>query len=150
MILPEKSKDFPDCFYRVVAKAMVVKDGKVMLVKESPNLSGQWELPGGGIDFGEDPIQALRREIEEEMNLKIKSVNPRPIYVWPWRMENLRGMDWFYSFVIAYRVELESFDFTPNDACTEIKFFSAEDLKTADLHKQTNGLKVHFKPEDFK
>ena len=64
------SKDFPDSFYRVTVKGLMVKDGKLLLLKESNNLSGQWELPGGGLDFGEDIHSALKREIEEEAGIK--------------------------------------------------------------------------------
>ena len=54
-----QSKDFPACFHRVTIKGLVVKDEKILLLKESPKLSEKWELPGGGLDFGED-IYSIR------------------------------------------------------------------------------------------
>lgn len=39
---------------------------RVLLVKASPEDSGRWFLPGGGVRFGEDPEAGLRREVEEE------------------------------------------------------------------------------------
>lgn len=81
------TKDFPDSFYRATVKGLIVVDGKIMLLKESPQRSGRWELPGGGLDFGEDIHQGLRREIEEETGLQVKSISNQPIYVWTWYFE---------------------------------------------------------------
>lgn len=39
---------------------------RVLLVRASPEHSGLWFLPGGGVEFGEDPEAGLRREVEEE------------------------------------------------------------------------------------
>lgn len=145
-----QSKYFPDSFFRVTVKALVVKDGKILLIKESPELSGKWELPGGGLDFGEDIHEGLRREVEEEMGMKVKSIEERPQYVWTWRYENKRNMDWYYSLVVAYKVEFESFDFKTTEECEEIGWFSKEELENIQLCWQTNGLKKVFNPEDFK
>lgn len=75
------STHFPDSFYRVTVKGLFVKDGKILLLKESKKLSGQWELPGGGLNFGEDIHQGLKREIEEETGMKVKSISEKPVYV---------------------------------------------------------------------
>jgi 8-oxo-dGTP diphosphatase len=147
--MAQKSEHFPDSFYRVSVKGLFVKDGKVLLLKESPKLSGQWELPGGGLDFGEDIHVGLKREIEEEMGLKVKSISDKPVYVWTWRFENKRNMDWYYSLVLAYRIELGSLDFKPTEECEGIEFFSKEELESIELCWQTNGLKKVFHPEDF-
>lgn len=59
---------------RVGAYAWVENEGKVLLVKQAlgPN-KGKWGLPGGGIDFGESPLAALKRELMEECSLDILS-----------------------------------------------------------------------------
>jgi 8-oxo-dGTP diphosphatase len=46
---------------------------RVLLVRAAPHLTvaGQWFLPGGGLDHGEDPVDGLRREFEEETGLDI-------------------------------------------------------------------------------
>lgn len=144
-----KSKNFPDSFYRVTVKAIVFKNEKIFLIKESSKLSGKWELPGGGLDFGEDIHNGLKREIEEEMGLKVKNIEERPIYAWTWRHENRRNLDWFYSLVLVYRAELESLEFKPTEECEEIGWFSKEDLETIELDAQINGLKKVFNPKDF-
>lgn len=54
---------------------------------EPPHLAGRWELPGGQIDPGENPISALHREIREELNVEIEILHhlpgPLPEFAWP-------------------------------------------------------------------
>lgn len=55
----------PDCFYRVSVKCLIEnKSGDFLLCLED---NGFWDIPGGGIDHGEDTQEAIRREIFEEM-----------------------------------------------------------------------------------
>jgi len=52
----------------VSAKAVIIFGGKVLLLKQ-PN--GRWDLPGGKVDSGEDIVEGLIREVEEETGLKV-------------------------------------------------------------------------------
>lgn len=56
---------------RVAAYGLVVRGDQVLLCQLAPRVSreGLWHLPGGGIDFGEHPRDALVREIHEETGL---------------------------------------------------------------------------------
>jgi 8-oxo-dGTP diphosphatase len=56
---------------RVAAYALVVRDGQVLLTRNSPRgpHPGAWTLPGGGIDHGEDPRATVVREVREETGL---------------------------------------------------------------------------------
>ena len=143
------SKDFPDCFHRVAVKGLCVQDGKIFFMKESDKKSGKWMLPGGGLDFGENIQEALIREIEEEMKLTVTSVSTQPVYSWTSLFEGERGMDWYYSLVLAYKIELADCDFTPSEDCVEVSFFSLEELATLDIYHQSTGLKKVFNSADF-
>lgn len=68
---------------------------------------------------------------------------------WTWRLENKRNMDWFYSLVLAYKIEIESLEYKKTDECEEIGFFLKEELNTIELCHQTNALKDIFNPKDF-
>lgn len=58
----------------VVAAALVKKeDGKLLLARRpaGKSLAGLWEYPGGKIEAGETPKEALARELEEELNITV-------------------------------------------------------------------------------
>ncbi|MBB0995662.1 (deoxy)nucleoside triphosphate pyrophosphohydrolase [Dietzia maris] len=56
-----------------VVAALFCRDGEVLACKRAPGLSaaGKWEFPGGKIDGGETPEDALAREIREELGIPI-------------------------------------------------------------------------------
>lgn len=59
---------------RVAAYAVVIRDGQVLLTRISPRISPQevWTLPGGGLDHGEAPRDAVVREVHEETGLPVR------------------------------------------------------------------------------
>jgi ADP-ribose pyrophosphatase YjhB (NUDIX family) len=57
---------------RVAAYALCVDDAdRLLLARVAPGYmaAGQWTLPGGGLGFGEDPADAVLRELAEETGL---------------------------------------------------------------------------------
>lgn len=50
--------------------------GRLLLARASGHSSrqGKWQVPGGGVDHGEDPLDALRREFSEETGLEVRPV----------------------------------------------------------------------------
>lgn len=146
-----KSNDFPDSFYRTVVKALYVKDNKILFAKEAPHLADKWELPGGGLDFGEDPRMGLVRELKEELNLDVTHVSKHPVYVWTNKFEGCRDMDWYYSVVLAYRVDIANLDFSPTEEVVAIDLFDINQVQAldTDLYHQSRKLIEHFNPEDF-
>lgn len=60
---------------RVAAYGLVVDEGRILLCRLSEQVIGNvghWTLPGGGIDFGEDPRDAAVREVFEETGLRVE------------------------------------------------------------------------------
>ncbi|MEW1905274.1 NUDIX domain-containing protein [Streptomyces sp. NPDC086147] len=53
--------------FRLAAYAVCVEDGRVLLARHvSPEGQSTWTLPGGGVEHGEDPFDAVVREVAEE------------------------------------------------------------------------------------
>lgn len=56
---------------KIVAAALIVRDGKLLVCQRTKyqNLPLKWEFPGGKIEPGEQPRDALRRELDEELGI---------------------------------------------------------------------------------
>jgi 8-oxo-dGTP pyrophosphatase MutT (NUDIX family) len=58
-----------DYLYRISIKSLIRNEnGEVLVVKETGR--GWWDLPGGGMDHGENIEFAIAREMKEEVNLE--------------------------------------------------------------------------------
>lgn len=57
----------------IVVGAAVVRDGRLLAARRTtpPETAGRWELPGGKVDAGETPDEALVREIGEELGCAV-------------------------------------------------------------------------------
>ncbi|WP_234390637.1 NUDIX hydrolase [Nocardia suismassiliense] len=53
--------------FRLAAYAVCIDDGRVLLARQvSPDGESNWTLPGGKVEHGEDPFDAVIRELTEE------------------------------------------------------------------------------------
>ena len=57
---------------RISAYGLIVADGSILLARIAAGYPGEgsWTLPGGGLDWGEAPQEALHRELFEETGLR--------------------------------------------------------------------------------
>ena len=59
--------------FHVGVYGILIKDKKILLIKKSRGAyKGMFDLPGGGIEFGEKIEDALKREFKEETGITIK------------------------------------------------------------------------------
>jgi len=56
---------------KLVAAALIVQDGKLLVCQRTKHqtMPLKWEFPGGKIEEGEQPRDAMRRELEEELGI---------------------------------------------------------------------------------
>jgi len=128
------------CYYRVSIKGIVIDaDGRFLLSRES---NGEWELLGGGLDHGEDPITGLKREIYEETGLEVTHVAPAPSY---FVTVKRRRHDSYIANVI-YEITLKDLNFTPSDECQELRFFTVQEARHLGLFPNVQKFLTVYNP----
>lgn len=94
-----------------VVCGFIFKDDQVLIARKAPgkSLAGKWEFPGGKIQEGEDPEQALKRELQEELGMEV-NVNH-------FIAENLHHYEAFTIRLRAFKCEFisASFELTDHD-----------------------------------
>jgi 8-oxo-dGTP diphosphatase len=65
----------------VVACALIDADGRVLIAERPAGkaLAGLWEFPGGKIERGERPEEALIRELNEELGITVREACLAPL-----------------------------------------------------------------------
>lgn len=80
----------------VAVKALIVKDQKVLILseardKDSGTNPGKFDFPGGKMELGEEPREALIREVKEETGLDVEIEIPIEVNQW---MPVVRNEQW--------------------------------------------------------
>ncbi len=136
-------QDIPNGYYRLSIKALILDSTrtKFLLAQED---NGKWELPGGGLDWGEKPAEGIRREIHEEMGLVVTHVADRPSYI----TTAQRDSDRRWTANVLFETEVENLDFTPSSECEAIQFVTKEEALALDLFVTVKKFLEVFKPEN--
>jgi mutator protein MutT len=122
-----------------IAVAVITnKKGEILLAKrnqpKTAEIHGKWEFVGGGIDFGEDPIFALKREVKEEIGVEIEVVRLLPKIISD--IQKFDNGDDLQVLVLSYECKIISGNPTSTDAeIGEVKFFSLDEIKNLDAFK---------------
>jgi 8-oxo-dGTP diphosphatase len=104
----------------IVAAAVVIREGRALLARrpEGVHLAGHWELPGGKVEPGENPRDALGRELREELGVGSRVGAPFAF--------GDHAYDDRHVILLAYAVELEG---EPRPlGCAELGWFGAGEI----------------------
>ena len=114
-------------YYLVGQKCVVFNSkGEVLLLKRSSKSgSTHWSLIGGGLDKGEDPIEGIKREANEEAQIEIFDIEPIRV------VSFTEGED--SVLMIAYQAKTNSIEVVLNWEHDEYKWVSKEDALKEDL-----------------
>ena len=112
---------------KVTVKAVFKKDGRILCVKD---LKGIWELPGGKIDGNEQPEEALKRELAEELGWN--KVNIKNI-IDAWSFSSEEG-DVRYRFVVlVYVCTTEEEAITESSEYIEYRWVPIAEIETLSM-----------------
>jgi 8-oxo-dGTP diphosphatase len=128
-------REYPD-YPRVGVGAIVINDGKVLLVKRGIEPSkGLWAIPGGSVELGETLQEAAEREIMEETGLVIRVRNP--IYTFDFIERDDAGRIRFHFAIVDVIADYVSG--TPNaaDDALEARWISPGELRKLPVTKST-------------
>mgnify|MGYP001601095622 CR=1 FL=1 len=130
-----------NCFYRMSVKALILDDEKrFLLTLES---GGLWDLPGGGLDFGEEPHACLAREIKEEMGLEVLYASKQPLYFFSSTQKD--GKYWVCN--VLYEAKVADLNFQPSDECIEARFFTKEEALKENLFPNVKEFVKKYDPD---
>ncbi|AXG82840.1 (deoxy)nucleoside triphosphate pyrophosphohydrolase [Streptomyces paludis] len=109
---------------RVVVAGAVCDRGRLLAARRSapPELAGRWELPGGKVEPGELPEEALVRELREELGVEARPVERIP-GAWPLK-PGLVLQVWTAALVSGTPRPLEDHD--------ELRWLGPDEIHTVD------------------
>ncbi len=140
----DQAKEFNRVHFPIVKATVgciLIKENKVLLTKRNPEIfeGNKWCIPGGHIDIGETPDEAVIREVKEETGLNVNK---------------LKFLFYFTEFLPELKVHNLAIIFTgepegklkENEEVTEFGWFSIEKAIKLDLaFKHKEILTKYFK-----
>lgn len=93
-----------------------------------------WNLPGGGVEVGENPWDAMIREIKEETGLDATPVHLTGVYSKPNKNE----------IVLSFACQVTGGEITLNDEADKIEYFKIEDVPKNTSQNQVDRVKEYL------
>lgn len=119
---------------RLGANAVITCNGKLLLEKRRD--SDVWGLVGGGVKKYESEVQAIVREVYEELGLRIPKEQFRKLAVYgePGRIAAYRDGSIWRMVIVVFGLELDREpDMVISEESRDLRFFSKEELKNIEV-----------------
>jgi 8-oxo-dGTP diphosphatase len=119
--------------------AIVVKEGKVLLVKRAaPPSRGLWAIPGGSLELGETIQSGAEREILEETGIRIRAGTP--VYTFDFLEYDAKNRLQYHFVIVDVEAEYVSGEIQAADDALAARWASPEDLEGLPI--SVNTLKI--------
>lgn len=121
-------------------------DGRVFLGKFREKFQKKWSIPGGKIDFKETPLEAVKREVKEETNIDLESVEFFRCGAFTIDFLHVVYLDFIASCPEGSEIRI-------NDEFSTWGFFGLDEIEELDLIAETKDLLIagvrHFSTPVF-
>ena len=122
----------------VGAYGFIIRDGKIALIKKARGgYTGLLDIPGGGIEHNETPVEALKRELMEEAGVTVTSyqllIATSRTFEWPMEkdlMEDLHHIGILYKVEVLEDTLKETPDGLDSNGCN---YYEISSLKKEEL-----------------
>ena len=114
--------------YHIPAGAIIFNEqGQLLLCEHTYRRQYPWGLPGGDIKFGEDPAEAVRRELVEETGLSVQAT----------RLLLIENSKEIRKVTLTYLCTGVSGTFIPSDEVSTLRYFDIDALPDLSIEQQT-------------
>lgn len=100
-----------------VSSLIFDEQGRVLLFKHTYR-KFEWGIPGGALEYKEQPVEAVVREFQEEAGMKIEVI----------RLLRVSSAGEFPHLGITYLCKITGGEFKPSHEISEMKYFDTNDL----------------------
>ena len=104
-------------------RGVVFRDNKILLVREK--LDGGWTLPGGWVEVGETPSEAVEKEVWEESGFRTKAVKMLAFYD---RDKQGHPPHPYHIYKACFLCEIVSGEAQTSMETTEVAFFGRNEI----------------------
>ncbi len=128
-------REYPE-FPRVGVGAIVIKDGKVLIVKRAAAPSKNlWAIPGGMLELGETLQEGAEREIFEETNIRIRA--GKPIFTFDLLERDPEGRVFFHFLIVDMEAEYLAGEIKAASDALDVRWATSEECKILSLTSNT-------------
>lgn len=132
----EGGSSCPNCkrsWYRNAAPTAgcaVLRDGKVLVVRRARDPEkGRFDVPGGFLKFREDPVTAVKREVQEELDIRVELSEADFIQAVP----HAYGDEDEWVLALGFLARFVSGTPTPNDDVAEARWIGEDEVDQLDF-----------------
>jgi len=122
---------------RVDVRGAVFRDGKLLLVKERDDKD--WTMPGGWVDVGDSPSQAVEREVWEEAGFRVEARKVIGVY----DANRIVPLTIFHAFKVVFLCDLISGEAKTSCETSEVAFFDLKEIPDNLSGERTKKRHIH-------
>ncbi|MGH3089102.1 MAG: NUDIX hydrolase [Rubrobacteraceae bacterium] len=109
--------------------AAIVEDEKALVtIRAREPYKGKIDVPGGFLELGEHPVDGLKREVMEELDVEVEVLWP-PVMFAP----HTYGDDGVHALAIGFRARIMSGEPSPTDDVAAIRWISSKEVDSLDF-----------------